>query len=109
MLDSQSNDNLNIRIKGVGPDIVNVSWNGNQFLKNGIRLVRLVAEPSRMPSVIADAIINASVSSGSIVNGLMPSTRYMVYLVEISSSNKTHLIHYVTTSKGGEFTRLHRL
>ena len=100
-LGENSNQALGLKIDGVGSNIVNVSWNGEQFLKNGVHQIRLVAEPSGNAVPIADAVVNTSVSKGSITNKLIPSTRYMIYVEEISNPNAIHLIHYITTKEIG--------
>ena len=96
----QKNDLLRLKIDGVTADMVNISWNEDEFLKNGVSQILLVAEPSGAPTPIGRAVVNTSASKGSIASNLIPSTRYMIYIVELSKSNKTHLIHYVTTKNG---------
>ena len=86
----------------MGPDIINISWNGKEFLKNGVNQIRLVADPSEQSLPIADFLVNTSNSKGSVTTNVRPSTRYLIYIEEISNSNKLHAIHYVTTKKGGE-------
>lgn len=106
VLATQSKEGLNLRIDDVGPDIVNVSWNGENFLKNGVNQIRLVAEPSRMPAFIGYTIVNTSASKGSIGTNLTPSTKYMIYVEELTKANKFHIIHYITTKKGGKWKHL---
>ena len=94
---------MNLKIDDVGPDIINVSWNGEQFLKSGVKRIRLIAKPIKMSLPTVEAIVNASDSRGSIRANLEPSTEYFIYVKEISKANKVHEIHYVTTKKGGTY------
>ena len=100
-LGNKSDDKHNLRIEGVGPDIVNISWNGEEYLRNGVHQIRLVAYPSETPLPVAIALVNSSDSKGSITTNLVPSTRYMIYIVEDSNWDKYRVIQYITTEKGG--------
>ena len=93
-----------MQVDGVGPDIVNVSWDIEEFLKRGIHQFRLIADPSVEPFSVGDVMVDTSSSRGSIIKNLIPSTRYLIYVEEISKANRLHTIHYVTTRKSGGLT-----
>ena len=93
-----------MQVDGVGHDIINVSWDKEEFLKRGIHQIRLVADPSVEPFSVGDVIVDTSISRGSIIKNVIPSTRYLIYIEEISKANRLHTIHYVTTRKSGGLT-----
>ena len=78
-----------------------MSWNGDEYLRNDVHQIRLVAENSRERIPTADAIVETSLSKGSINTNLRPSTKYLIYIEELSNPSKIRIIHYITTSKGG--------
>ena len=103
------NDNLKLRVNGVGSDTVNVSWDGKEFLKIGVGRIRVIADPSRESTPIADVVVNVTASKVSITTNLMPSTRYLIYVEEYPTAIKSYEIHYVTTLKRGSMSYLNLL
>ena len=97
-----ADDNLNLKVDSVGTNFINMSWNEQEYLKRNVRQIRLVAEPSGVSIPIAEALVNSSLSNGSIITNLRPSTRYKVYVEELSNPRRTRILHYVTTGKGGK-------
>lgn len=86
----------------MGPDVINVSWNADEYIKNGLQQFRLVAESSRDQLSIVYTIVNASDSKGSIVNNITQLTNYKIYAENISNMNILTIIQKVTTLKSGK-------
>ena len=61
---------------------------------------------TKAPFLISDVVVNASDSKGSTTGNLTPATKYLVHFEEISKSNELRDAHYVTTAKGGEFSKV---
>ena len=75
-------------------------------MKSGLQQICLVAELAKSPFLISDVVVIASDSNVSITGNLIPATRYPVPFEEISKSNELRDAHYVTTAKGGEFSKV---
>ena len=86
----------------MGPDIINISWNGEEYLKYGVREILLVAKPVMKKIPVAVVSANVSTSKCSVTVNIKPSTAYRVFIKEISKSNMTREVHYVATTEGGE-------
>ena len=108
-LDDSLENELNLRVDGVGPDIINVSWNGKEYWKHGVHEVSLVAKSQFESTPIAVATVNTSISKLSITDNIKPSTAYRIYIKEISRSKLKREVHYIATADGGEFLRLKRI
>ena len=93
---------MNLQIDDVGPDIVNVSWNAEEYLKQRVHQVSLVVEHPGDPSPVTIAIVNSSLSKASISTNLIPSTNYLIYIMDISQTIKLSAVQNVTTTKGGQ-------
>lgn len=86
----------------MGPDIINVSWNDEEYMRKGVHQIRVVAESLLEPKTAIFAIVNTSDSKCSLMNGIEPSTIYRVYIEEMSEPRELHEVHYVATSEGSE-------
>ena len=93
---------LNLRVDSVGPDIINVSWNAEEFLKKGVHQIRVVAEPPLEPTPITVVTVNTSASKCSIADNIKPSTVYRIYIKELTKPYDSHEVHHVVTPEGGE-------